>query len=645
MTIHARATCTSCRKRDAPGSASSPPSRPRPNPLHQVLALQRSAGNAVVERLLSGLAAGSASPPLIQRRPIVSSPGDAFERQADRTADEIMAMPTPCKCGGRCKACSKSRAGSSDATPPIQRSAATSASVSPRRATESSSFPSELPALPGPGRPLSAQARTFFEPRFHANFGNVRVHTGSAAEASARRLSARAYTQGSHIVFGAGHYAPTTDAGRHLLAHELAHVLQQDHRGAGLPWIQRARDDLVYQPSRNGEPCACLVFMHNNERAARWAAYMLHRECRYNLAMVAGPSTSREISIRGVGRRDPNELFPQNVLEECRRDWAACRRAAGRGSLAAVQRQYLVALHDCSNNFQLPVVALHNNVLSDTRRYQRARQRQIGSIALALVAGNMLEVIRRSLTLTDIPGDYFHTETNPAATGFTAHNIPAGSLTDEDLDRRLQRLERDTGINFRAQVNRGGMTNIFRWCRGRGLGRCHIGNPARPDDVIWTTDPQDFQTLSRQPVNVVLQTTIPDTDLSAMFLRLRNLVTTERQNLQAALRSVRAWQPRSWLAAIAKQVAETGLLALLANPEYATNRRFRFINIETPHARPGHFAGSEAIYAYETMTGVLEHLGLHCCPNIVGPPAYLNPGDLVDTNVLERRERQRRRQQ
>jgi len=55
----------------------------------------------------------------------------------------------------------------------------------------------------------------------------VRVHTDAKAEASARMIGASAYTVGSHVVFGAGRYAPASAAGRRLIAHELVHVLQQ----------------------------------------------------------------------------------------------------------------------------------------------------------------------------------------------------------------------------------------------------------------------------------------------------------------------------------------------------------------------------------------------------------------------------------
>jgi len=80
---------------------------------------------------------------------------------------------------------------------------------------------------PGMGQPLPESERAFFEPRFGRDFSGVRVHTGGHAAELAQSVSARAYTLGNDVVFGAGEWSPGTTAGRTLLAHELAHVTQQ----------------------------------------------------------------------------------------------------------------------------------------------------------------------------------------------------------------------------------------------------------------------------------------------------------------------------------------------------------------------------------------------------------------------------------
>jgi hypothetical protein len=87
---------------------------------------------------------------------------------------------------------------------------------------------------------LPSSVRTHMEPRFGASFSHVRVHTGHDAARSAAALNARAYTFGRDVVFGAGQYSPQTAAGRRLIAHELAHVVQQQKGGAAAQRVMRS---------------------------------------------------------------------------------------------------------------------------------------------------------------------------------------------------------------------------------------------------------------------------------------------------------------------------------------------------------------------------------------------------------------------
>lgn len=82
-------------------------------------------------------------------------------------------------------------------------------------------------ALASSGHPLDTASRDFMESRFQRDFSQVRIHTDAAAAASADALHAHAYTVGRDIVFNRGAYAPHSETGRHLLAHELTHVVQQ----------------------------------------------------------------------------------------------------------------------------------------------------------------------------------------------------------------------------------------------------------------------------------------------------------------------------------------------------------------------------------------------------------------------------------
>src|SRR5260370_42118907 len=79
----------------------------------------------------------------------------------------------------------------------------------------------------GDGQPLDSTTRSFMEHRFGHDFSRVRIHTNEYASASAHAVNALAYTVGRDVVFEREQYAPETEAGRRLLAHELTHVVQQ----------------------------------------------------------------------------------------------------------------------------------------------------------------------------------------------------------------------------------------------------------------------------------------------------------------------------------------------------------------------------------------------------------------------------------
>ena len=91
----------------------------------------------------------------------------------------------------------------------------------------SSDVEQRLDSQKGGGAPLPSETRSFMEPRFGADFSNVRVHSDSESAQLSRDINAQAFTQGGDIFMGAGKYNPGTTAGNELLAHELTHVVQQ----------------------------------------------------------------------------------------------------------------------------------------------------------------------------------------------------------------------------------------------------------------------------------------------------------------------------------------------------------------------------------------------------------------------------------
>lgn len=105
-----------------------------------------------------------------------------------------------------------------------------------RSADNAAAAPSGVPAVVGravgsAGQPLEAAAREQAEARFGHDFSRVRVHDDLEAADSAAAVKANAYTVGHHIAFAAGRYRPKSDAGFRLLAHELAHVVQNHNGG------------------------------------------------------------------------------------------------------------------------------------------------------------------------------------------------------------------------------------------------------------------------------------------------------------------------------------------------------------------------------------------------------------------------------
>jgi uncharacterized protein DUF4157 len=178
-------------------------------------------------------------PPDIQTKLTVSA-GDRFEQEADSIAEQVMRMPEstlrrsstlwPAR-DSSCPQCHK------ESEKFIQRSA--TPTVEPSGARVAGNPLSDL----GPGQSLDVTARSFFEPRFGCVFGEVRIHTDRRAGDSARAISALAYTVGNDIVFGESQYAPETQAGKKLLAHELTHTLQQSGLRSGRAMLQRKPDD------------------------------------------------------------------------------------------------------------------------------------------------------------------------------------------------------------------------------------------------------------------------------------------------------------------------------------------------------------------------------------------------------------------
>lgn len=224
----------------------------------------------------------------LQRKLTIGASNDPLEREADRIADQVMTAPAQGTVSGA----------------PVWVQSFTGSSSS-----QSAEVPASVEhVLASPGRPLESELREDMEGQFGYDFSPVRVHTGEAAEQSAREVRALAYTSSKDIVFGVGMYHPYDPAGRRLLIHELVHVIQQKPASPSLI-IQR-------QESRTGteEPQAGIV--------VNWSGNQISIHARIQFT---GPRATQQVA--------------QAMVEDIERTWS--RRFSG-GYASTCQVDYVV---------------------------------------------------------------------------------------------------------------------------------------------------------------------------------------------------------------------------------------------------------------------------------------------------------------
>lgn len=151
-------------------------------------------------------------PIMPQAKMRVSQPGDPAEQEAEIAADHAMRMKPAAESEGQ-------------ESPELSRQLMRAESGDAESLSDVSEVVSQ--GLSGGGRALDSEARAFLEPRFGQDFSQVRIHTDARASKSTEAVAARAYAIGSDIAFRSGEYQPGTSDGKRLLAHEIAHVVQQ----------------------------------------------------------------------------------------------------------------------------------------------------------------------------------------------------------------------------------------------------------------------------------------------------------------------------------------------------------------------------------------------------------------------------------
>lgn len=173
---------------------------------------------------------------VLQTKLKISKPGDPYEEEADRIAEQVIHMQelgtsmhhtTGEKVKPKCERC-QGKTG-------ISRKISDLTNVTDIVSGGIGEITDNLRR----GHPLDRSARASMESRFGFDFSKVRIHTDERAAQTAQMLNALAYTIGQNIVFGSGQYQPNTVSGKTILAHELAHVVQQNNMNASANTIWR----------------------------------------------------------------------------------------------------------------------------------------------------------------------------------------------------------------------------------------------------------------------------------------------------------------------------------------------------------------------------------------------------------------------
>jgi hypothetical protein len=242
-----------------------PATGPIDRPPAKILAFQQALGNQAVQAKLA-----------------VSRPGDPLEHEADRVAEAVLRSPVtqrPSVSGHTNSAMvQRACANCDEEEEVVQAKASSSSSLASAQVVQPD-------ALPDGGAPLPESARSFFEPRFGRDFGKVRIHTDGAAAASAHAIDARAFTVREHIFFRPGAFAPSSQGGRRLLAHELAHTLQQTPDS---PAIQRDSEAAAPAAGPAKDPlCASFDFGATQRLvSAQATAYQASKDTAQRLMLI-----------------------------------------------------------------------------------------------------------------------------------------------------------------------------------------------------------------------------------------------------------------------------------------------------------------------------------------------------------------------
>lgn len=268
---------------------------------------------------LSAISAAEAGKSLIvQRQLTVGSVNDPLEHEADAIADEVIRMPEQNFVQRKCADCESEEKEklhrkplSENITPFIQTKSESNAVVN-------NSVVDSIQSSKGLGFSLDGNTKSFMSNRFNNDFSNVKIHADRESVQLSKNLNAKAFTVGNDIYFNEGQYQPGSTDGRHLLAHELTHVIQQ---GKGSQKIQKAAvvcDEYAQQQAGTYTPGPGITISWNGNAVSISANLELYGSAanatvagqiknsienywRGNFSNGYGVSASVNVSVRAAG--------------------------------------------------------------------------------------------------------------------------------------------------------------------------------------------------------------------------------------------------------------------------------------------------------------------------------------------------------
>jgi hypothetical protein len=160
-----------------------------------------------------------------QAKLTVGSPNDPLEDEADAMADQVMRMPKSPFIQRKCSHCEEEE--KAQRKPLVAGITTGIQAKAENNSTVSNQVSDAIESSRGAGSKMDTETNSFMSSRFGSDFSDVNIHTDNKSVQLSNNLSAKAFTVGNDIYFNQGEYQPQSDKGKHLLAHELTHTLQQ----------------------------------------------------------------------------------------------------------------------------------------------------------------------------------------------------------------------------------------------------------------------------------------------------------------------------------------------------------------------------------------------------------------------------------